>query len=58
MTKKESDVVILHLTNSPCLATEQGVLRDRAALTWAAVGVSKHGRMCVGVLQILKMGHA
>lgn len=56
--QKVSDVKILHLTNSPCLATVQGVLRDWAAPTWAAVGVSRHGRMCVGVFKILKIGHA
>lgn len=27
-------------------------------VAWAAVGVTQHGRMCVGVFTVLKIGHA
>lgn len=45
---------LLHLTHFPC----QGVLPGQAILTWAVVGVSEHERMSVGVLAMLKIGHA
>lgn len=50
--------IYFNLTNFPCLTILQDTLWDEDILTQAAVGVSKHGRMCVGVLAILKTGHA